>query len=117
VSLRSTVWLLGVPNFSPDFTHRYLSAPESDGDAALNSAPTLLATFDSWTPTPLLREWAKATLVSGEWKDVLVVTASVSIPFFSGTPHELDTLMVCSLHVPESQSIGSYVNVWKQLTV
>ena len=87
------VWLSCVRNFSTDSTHRYLSAPESNGDAASNmahhiEAPTPRATFDSWTPTPLLREWAKATLACSEWKDALVVAASVSISFYSGTSWE-----------------------------
>ena len=79
-----------------DLTRRCLSAPESDGDAASdtalhNKAPTPLATFDSWTPTPILREWTKATLASGEWEDALVVAANVSISRCSGGPREIDT--------------------------
>jgi hypothetical protein len=38
-----------------------------------------------------LGEWAKATLAGGEWKDALVVAASVSIIFYSGAPHRIDT--------------------------
>jgi WD40 repeat protein len=36
-----------------------------------------------------LHEWAKATLACGEWKDALVVAASVSISFCSGTPRRI----------------------------
>ena len=81
----------GFENFSTEFTHRYFSALESDGDAAANTAqhneaPTPLPTFDPWAPTPLLKEWAKAALASGEWKDALVVAASVSIPLLLWRP-------------------------------
>ena len=82
--------------FASDFTHRCLSSPERDGDAALNTAqqneaPRPLSTFDPWTPTPLLRQWAKTALTSGEWKDALAVTVSVSTSFCSGTPRGIDT--------------------------
>ncbi|KAF8554675.1 hypothetical protein OG21DRAFT_1508679 [Imleria badia] len=59
-----------------DWTHRYLSAPQSEGDAASNSAQH----YETPTPTPLLREWAKATLANGEWQDALVSTASFTLP-------------------------------------
>ena len=77
-----------IRNFPTDFTHGYLSAAESDSDTASNTgehneAPTPLATSDSCTPTLLLREWVKATLASGEWKDALVVAASASISIYS----------------------------------
>ena len=58
--------------FLSDFTHRCLSAPEG-------------GTPNSPTPTPLLREWAKATLAGRSWKDALVVSASVSV-FFALVP-------------------------------
>ena len=101
---------------SLDFTHKYLSAAESDDDMASDTAqhkqaPTIIG---SWTPAPLLREWAKATLASGEWKDALVAAASVGIFFCSGTPRGIDAVMICSSHFPELQYIGSYVNVWKR---
>ena len=109
-------------NFFTEFTHRYLSAPGSDGDAAANTAqhneaPTPLPTFDSWAPAPLLKEWAKAALASGEWKDALVVAASVSISPLAPVPLLGLTLMGFSSHFPESQFIGPYVNVWKRSTV
>jgi hypothetical protein len=94
------VCFLCVRNFSADFTHRSLSAPESDGAAASEAvrhgnAPILHhVTLDSPTATPLLGEWAKATLASGEWKDALAAAVSVSISFFSGTPRGIDTLGV-----------------------
>ena len=31
---------------------------------------------------PLVGEWAKATLASGAWKDALVASVNVSIPFY-----------------------------------
>ena len=37
------------------------------------------AMLDSLIPTPLLREWVKATLASGSWKDALAAAVGVSI--------------------------------------
>ena len=48
------------------------------------------ATLNTATPTPLLREWAKATLASSEWKDALSVAASVSI--YHRTYRGIDTV-------------------------
>lgn len=60
-------------NHRIDRAHQYLSAPETDGEAASS-------TFKRReTPTPLLREWAKATLMNEEWKDALSAAASVNI--------------------------------------
>jgi hypothetical protein len=82
--------------FPSDFARRCLSAPESeaggDSEAARHdNAPTPRATLNPPTPTPLLREWAKATLARRSWKDTLVAAASVSIFFWSGTLREIDT--------------------------
>ena len=88
--------------FSSDFTQRCLSAPG------------VHATPDSPTPTPLLREWGKATLRSREWKDALVVAASVSISFFAAVAGPGLTLLACSSHFLGLRSIGSYVNVSKR---
>ena len=60
--------------FWSDFTHRCLSAPESNADT-----PVPHATLNSATPALLLREWAKARLVRDPWRDVLLSAASVSI--------------------------------------
>jgi hypothetical protein len=49
-------------------------------------------TLNSPTPAPLLREWARATLVRCSWNDASVAAASVSIFFCSGTPRRIDTL-------------------------
>ena len=87
--------------FLSDFIHRCLSAPGSDAA----------------TTTPLLKEWVRTTLARRSWKDALVAAASVSILFCSGTPRQIDTLMVCSSHFPQSRCIRSYVNIWKRLIV
>jgi hypothetical protein len=52
-----------------------------------DDVPTLQETLDSPIPTPLVREWAKASLASGLWKDAMVAAVSVSIhaPYF-GVP-------------------------------
>ena len=41
-------------------------------------------------PTPLLREWAKAKLRNGTWKDALDLAISVSIPLRYCTLHRID---------------------------
>ena len=66
---------LYIQPFSSDFTHRYFSAPGSDGDT-LTPHTTL---------TPLLREWAKAKLTLDLWRDALLSAVSVSISFCSRT--------------------------------
>ena len=52
-------------------------------EEAMQLAPCDL---DSPTHTQFLKEWAKATLAGGSWKDALVTAASVSIFFFSDLP-------------------------------
>jgi tetratricopeptide (TPR) repeat protein len=48
--------------------------------------------LDSPTHTQFLKEWAKATLAGGSWKNALVTAASVSISFFFNLPSRPDTL-------------------------
>ena len=64
MSLVSFIWVPYTQS-RPDFTQRCLSTPSN---AAMPH-----------TATPLLREWAKATLSYCSWKDALVTTVSVSI--------------------------------------
>ena len=63
--------------FVSDFTQRYLSNPEGGDD---NLLTTTMAMFRT-DPTPLLREWAKATLASRSWRDALVTAVDVSISY------------------------------------
>ena len=73
MSLVSLTWVPCIQS-RPDFTQRCLSTPENNGDPAQHlHAATLHA------GTPLLREWAKATLPYCSWKDALVTAVSVSI--------------------------------------
>ena len=58
--------------FMSDFTHHYLSTPESDDHNLLTPHTD---------PTPILREWAKVTLASRSWRDALVTAANVSISY------------------------------------
>ena len=58
----------GIEPFLPGFTRRGLSTPNRDVYAVSATAPT-----------PLLREWAKARLTNGTWKDALDLAVSVSI--------------------------------------
>ena len=73
VSLVSFIWVPYTQSH-PDFTQRCLSTPEDNDDPSRHvNAATL------HTATPLLREWAKATLSYFSWKDALVTAVSVSI--------------------------------------
>ena len=65
---------------SADFTHQYLFASESDGDAVSTPTEDVNMVMVLATPTPLLREWAKAKLAHHSWKDALLSTDDVS-PF------------------------------------
>ena len=60
---------------------RRLSIPNPNVDA-VSSTP----------PTPLLREWAKAKLTNGTWKDVLDLAVSVSTSSRYRTLHRIDAL-------------------------
>jgi hypothetical protein len=76
--------------FPLDFTRRCFCAPDSDGGAA--------AQHDN-APTPLLREWAKATLARPSWKDALIA-AIVSIFVWCSTLRGIDTPMVLQFTLP-----------------
>ena len=111
-----------IRNFSAGFHQQYLSSAELNDATASKATPhdnvsMLHETLNLPTPTPLLREWAKATLAGRSWQGALVVAANVSISFYFGIPRGIDSLMVYSSHYPESQFIGSYVNVWMQSAV
>lgn len=85
-----------------DFTQRCLWALESDGDAASKAdqhdkAPTRCPTLYSPTHTLLLREWVRATLLSGSWKDALHVAVSVSIFLCTDTLRRPNILLLWSL--------------------
>ena len=106
-----------------DFTHRCLSALESDRSGAASTtvrhdnAPILhRVSLNSPTFTPLLRAWAKATLAGHSWKDSLVAAASASIFFCPCIPRGGLTLLVCSSWFRELRSIKLYVNISKQST-
>ncbi|KAF8556447.1 hypothetical protein OG21DRAFT_1459308 [Imleria badia] len=77
-----------ITDWVSDFTRRCLSVPESDGGATSkvvrhDNSPVLHVTRQPLSPTPLLREWAKATLASRSWKDTLVIAASFTAPRFA----------------------------------
>ena len=59
--------------FMSDFTQCNLSTPESDNHNLLTPLTG---------PTPILREWAKVTLVSRSWRDALVTAANVGIFYY-----------------------------------
>ena len=72
-----------IQNLSAGFTHQCLSVTECDGDVV--STPTEegnMVTVHA-TPTPLLREWAKAKLAHNSWQDALLSAVHVSITFCS----------------------------------
>lgn len=101
-----------IQHFSADSTQQCLSTPPND--CVPNAAPQgILATLNA-TPTPLLREWAKAVLTTCEWKDALVVSADVSTSNSLGADHWIDH--VCSSHSPELQYIRFCVSASKRST-
>ena len=67
--------------FSADFTQQCLSTFESDGDAVSTPTQDTTGATVHATPTPLLREWAKAKLAHDTWKDALLSAVGVSITF------------------------------------
>ena len=84
-------WVSGMPTFCPsmyatslsllsDLTQWCFSAPESEDNALTTSKQANMLMIDA-NLTLLLGECARATLVSGSWKDTLVATSSVSILF------------------------------------
>ena len=73
--------------FWSDFTHRSLSAPETN-----SNAPTPHTTLNASSLTPLLREWVKVKLTRDLWKDVLLSAVSVSISFCSRTRRGIDAV-------------------------
>ncbi|KAN0087902.1 hypothetical protein V8E55_006523 [Tylopilus felleus] len=72
-----------VTKWVSDFTHQCLSDPESDGDTV--STPTEDANMVTvlTTPTPLLREWAKAKLTHYSWKDALLSAVDLIVARFT----------------------------------
>ena len=92
-----TCLILCIQAFPSDFSHRCLSSPESDAGAFSkvarhDNAP--VRDHVSPTPTPLLREWARATLAKHSWKDALVAASHVGIFFCSGTARGIDNFGV-----------------------
>ena len=68
--------------FASDFTQRYLSTPESDDHNLLTTTLAINVAMPRTNPTPILREWAKAKLTNGTWKDALDLSVSVSISLY-----------------------------------
>ncbi|KAF8548910.1 hypothetical protein OG21DRAFT_1500722 [Imleria badia] len=62
-----------------DFTHRCLSASESDAVQHTNP-PTLQATLNTSTSALLLKAWAKATMANRSWKDGLASAVCFMTP-------------------------------------
>ena len=75
--------VLCIQNFSADFIHQCLSAPESDGDVVSTPTEDANMLMVLATPAPLLREWAKAKLAHYSWKDALLSAVDVNINFCS----------------------------------
>ncbi|KAF8547410.1 TPR-like protein [Imleria badia] len=61
-----------------DFTRRCLVIPGCDGDAAENGSK-----FGSPIPSALLKEWARANLMCGLWKDALTATVGFTAARFT----------------------------------
>ena len=52
-------------------------------------------------PTPLLREWAKAKLTNGTWKDALDLAVNVSISLRYRTLRRIDALFCLQFTLPK----------------
>ena len=89
VSPFSTCFATGIQPFLSDFMQRSLSSPNCNVDAA---SPT--------APIPLLREWAKARLTNGTWKDALDVAVSVSISLHHYTLRRIDAPFCLQFTLP-----------------
>ena len=106
-------WCASSSSFSPcyltcfrpvEFMRQFPSTCKGDGDAASN-------------PSPLLIEWAKATLITnGSWRDALAVSLEVSIFLCAMCFLDL-TLGVSSLRSQNLQSIVLFVNGWRRMTM
>ncbi|KAF8127258.1 hypothetical protein EV363DRAFT_1346345 [Boletus edulis] len=68
-----------------DIAQQCLSTLDNDGNVASTASRhgdlrALHVTINSHSPTPLLTEWAKATLVINKWKDALAAASNLKIP-------------------------------------
>ncbi|KAF8555002.1 hypothetical protein OG21DRAFT_1603126 [Imleria badia] len=77
-----------IANWVSDFSQRCLSTPGINDNAASNTTPpnnVLIshATLNLVTLTPLLTEWAKATMVNRSWKEALVAAVGFVVPRFT----------------------------------
>ena len=73
---------VGIQPFLPDFIQRCLSTPNRN-------------------PTSLLREWAKARLTNGTWKDALDLAVSVGISLRYRTLRKIDALFCLQFTPPK----------------
>ena len=98
--------------FLLDFMQRLLSrsAAENDGSAELDATQETNTTMF----TLLLKEWAKAKLLCGSWKDALLSAVGVNISLYSRTNRSIEVAFVRSLQFPERQSIEHCVNILKR---
>ena len=90
MSLFSTRFAIGVQPFLLDFMQRRLSSPNCNVD-----------TVSTTPPTPLLREWAKAKLTIGTWKDALDIAVGVSISLRCRTLCRLDVPFCLQFILPK----------------
>jgi hypothetical protein len=72
-----------VTKWVSDFTHQYLFASESDGEVVSTPTEDVNMVMVLATPTPLLREWAKAKLAHHSWKDALLSTDDLVVSRFT----------------------------------
>ena len=87
--------------FASDFTQRYLSTPESDDHNLLTSTLATNVAMRHNDPTPIWREWAKAKLTNGIWKDALDLPVSVSITLRYRTLRRIDALFCLQFTLPK----------------
>ena len=91
--------------------HEFYGNPGDLGESDATREEAMRLTpygLDLPTHTQFLKEWAKATLAGGSWKDALVVAASVNIFIYSGTPHQIDTRRF-AVHAPKSHNLSGHL--------
>ena len=87
--------------FASDFTQRYLSTPESDDHDLLTTTIATNVAMPRTNPTPILREWAKAKLTNGTWKDALSLPVRVGISLRYRTLPRIDAPFCLQFTLPK----------------
>lgn len=94
-----------------DFTQRCLATPDSMGDTVSKATrdddqPILPSLLGSRNSSALLREWARASLICGQWKNALTAALDVSIYLCAEFPRTPDTFGWFQVYGPENHGLS-----------